>query len=227
MLLFKKIIILFSFIIFFLPANAHVQHYNNLKKIEFDIYRNGNQIGKHIFTFKRTESKLSVKSKIFFEIKKLGVVLYKYNAEGEEIFEDGVLIKFNSTTKQNKKVKYVNMKLEGDEYKIDGSSYKGKAPKDYILGTWWNHSIVEARAQISAVSGRIIDQNVEFIGREKIKIGDKIYNTLHFNFTSSDEKLSKDKKLNTHVWYDENTLNWVKASFKKKGKWEYRLISIE
>ena len=33
------------------------------------------------------------------------------------------------------------------------------------------------------------------------------------------QKLAKDKKLNTDVWYDKDTLNWVKASFEKKGKW--------
>ena len=31
-----------------------------------------------------------------------------------------------------------------------------------MIGTWWNHSIVEAKAQISAVSGRIIKQKVTF-----------------------------------------------------------------
>ena len=60
-----------------------------------------------------------------------------------------------------------------------------------------------------------------------IKIGKKNYNTLHFNFSSIDKKLAKNKKLNTDVWYDEKTLNWVKASFKKKGKWEYRLVAME
>ena len=29
------------------------------------------------------------------------------------------------------------------------------------------------------------------------------------------------------VWYDEKNLNWVKASFTKKGKWEYKLVAIE
>ena len=95
-----------------------------------------------------------------------------------------------------------------------------------MLGTWWNHSIVKAEAQISAVSGRIIKQKVTFVGKEKIKFGDKILNTLHFNFSSTDNKLAKDKKLNTDVWYDEETLNWVKASFEKKGKWVYKLVSI-
>ena len=119
------------------------------------------------------------------------------------------------------------MKLENDEYIIEGSSFKGKAPTNYLLGTWWNHSIVEAEAQISAVSGRIIKQKVTFLGKETIKIGNKKYKTLHFNFSSTDKKLKKDKKLNTDVWYEEKTLNWVKAAFKKTGNWEYRLRKMD
>ena len=227
MLKLNKIFIFFLLLILSFPASSHVEHYKNLKKIEFDIYRNNKQIGKHIFSFERNGSKLSVKSKINFEIKKLNIVLYKYLAVGTEIFENGRLVQFNSKTKQNKKEKYVNMKIEGDEYIIDGSSFKGKVPTDYMLGTWWNHNIIEAKAQISAISGRIIEQNVKFLGKEKITIGEKTYDTLHFHFTSTDKKLSKGKKLSTHVWYDEISLNWVKASFEKKGKWEYKLVTIE
>ena len=118
-------------------------------------------------------------------------------------------------------------KEKAEEYNIDGSSYKGKISTDHILGTWWNHSIVKAKAQISAVSGRIIKQKVTFLGKETIKIGNKDYKTLHFNFASTDTKLKKNKKLNTDVWYKEKTLHWVKAAFKKKGNWEYRLRIME
>ena len=222
-----KIIILLFFIFFPLSTNAHVQHYENLNRIEFDIYRNNKHIGKHIFSFSRSDEQLAVESEINFKIKKLGIVFYKYNVNGKEIYKDVELIKFNSKTNQNGKKKYVNMKLENGEYIIDGSSYKGKAPKEYLLGTWWNHSIVEATAQISAVSGRIIKQKVTFLGEETIELGNKSYNTLHFNFSSTDKKLVKDKKLNTYVWYEKKTLNWVKASFEKKGKWEYKLVSID
>ena len=222
-----KIIILLIFVSFPLSVNAHVQHYEDLNRIEFDIYRNNKHIGTHIFSFKKSAGQLAVESEINFEIKKLGIVFYSYHVKGTEIYKAGKLIKFNSKTNQNGKHKYANLKLEDEEYTIDGSSYKGKVPEDYLLGTWWNHSIVKAKAQISAVSGRIIKQKVTFLGKETIKFGDKSYNTLHYNFSSTDKKLDKGKKLNTDVWYDEKTLNWVKASFKKKGKWEYRLVVIE
>ena len=223
---YKNLLILFL-LVFPIISNAHIQHYDELKRIEFDILRNDKLIGKHVFSFKKNGNQLEVESEINFKIKKFGVVLYDYHVKGTEYFEDGKLIKFNSKTNQNGKEKYVNIKLVKDELVIDGSSFKGNVPSDYLLGTWWNHSIVEAEAQISAVSGRIIKQNVTFLGKEALNINGKDYNTLHFNFSSSDKSLKKDKKLNTDVWYDEKTLNWVKATFKKKGIWEYKLVLIE
>ena len=83
--------------------------------------------------------------------------------------------------------------------------------------------MVKAKAQISGISGRIIKQTVTFIGKEEIKIGNKVYKTLHFNFKSSDETLPESKKLDTDIWYEENTYLWVKAAFEKKGYWEYRI----
>jgi len=223
-----KIILISIIIVFTVQAKAHIQHYENLNKIEFDIYRNGKNIGKHVFIFKNTkENLLEVHSEINFEIKKLGIVLYRYHVKGIEYFKDGNLVKFNSKTNQNGKEKYVNINLENNELNIDGSSFKGKVPSNYLLGTWWNHEIVKAEAQISAVSGRIIKQKVTFLGKEVLEIAGKKFNTLHFNFSSTDKKMTKDKKLNTDVWYDEETLNWVKATFKKKGNWEYKLVSMK
>ena len=225
-----RLISLLIFVMFPFSTNAHVQHYKDLKSIKFDIYRNNIYIGTHIFSFEKSEDEIAVHSEIKFEIKKFGIILYKYHADGVEIYKDGKLIKFNSKTDQNRKKKYVNMILENNEYIINGSSYQGrkkiKSRFDFVIGTWWNHDIVKTKAQISAVSGRIIKQKVKFLGKEIIKFDEKSYNTLHYNFSSTDKKLDKKKKLNTDIWYDEKTLNWVKASFKKSGNWEYRLKSI-
>ena len=136
---------------------------------------------------------------------------------------------FKSKTNQNKKEKYVNISIDPNDKNliIDGSSYKGKADKEMIIGTWWNHEIVQKKAQISAVSGRIIEQKVEFLGKEDVTINGKTFKTLKFNFSSSDPSLSKDKKLNTNIWYEEGTYLWVKAAFDKTGYWEYRLKKAE
>ena len=209
--------------------NAHVDHYSKYNYLEYELFRNNKLIGYHKYKFDRENGNLKIDNEVSFKITKLGVDLYKYYAKGLETYENGVFSGFKSETNQNKKEKYVNISIDPNDKNliIDGSSYKGKADKNMIIGTWWNHEIVQKKAQISAVSGRIIEQKVEFIGKEEVKIGNKTYNTLRFNFSSSDPSLSKDKKLNTDIWYEEGTYLWIKAAFDKTGYWEYRLKKAE
>ena len=209
--------------------NAHVDHYSKYNYLEYELFRNNKSIGFHKYNFKRTGSNLIIDNEVSFKITKLGVDLYKYYAKGEERYENGIFSGFKSVTNQNKKEKYVNITIDPTDKNltIDGSSFKGTVDKDLIIGTWWNHEIVQKKAQISAVSGRIIEQKVEFLGKEEVKIGDKIYKTLKFNFSSSDPSLSKDKKLDTDIWYEEKTFLWVKAAFDKTGYWEYRLKIVK
>ena len=218
-------------LIFFLAThiNAHVDHYSKYNYLEYELFRNNKSIGFHKYIFKRNNKNLEISNEVSFTITKLGVKLYSYYAKGVESYKNGVFSGFTSKTNQNKKDKYVNISIDPKDKNliIDGSSFKGKANKEMIIGTWWNHEIVQKKAQISAVSGRIIEQKVKFIGKEEITIGDKVYKTLRFNFSSSDPSLSKDKKLNTDIWYEEDTYLWVKAAFDKTGYWEYRLKKVK
>ncbi len=220
---------LFLSIIFFLISNntifAHVEHYKNYNYIEYELFRNNVSIGYHKYDFIRDKDNLTVKSEVEFKITKLGIQLYKYFAESEENYKQNKFHSFSSNTLQNKKEKYVKIDINNEkkELLIDGSSYKGPTSIDHIVGTWWNHEIVSAKAQISAISGRVIEQTVTFLGKEDIKIGNKTYKTLKFNFKSSDKNLPDNKKLNTNIWYEQNTFLWVKAEFSKQGNWEYRL----
>ena len=216
-------ILIFSSIIF--ETFSHVDHYAKFNYLEYELFRNNTSIGYHKFDFKRDGKNLVVDSEIKFKITKLGINLYQYYARGQEQYFDGVFSGFSSKTNQNKKEKYVNIKLNKDKNKlfIDGSSYKGDAEINFMVGTWWNHEIVKAKAQISAISGRIIEQKVKFLGKKQIELNGKSYEALHFKFLSSDETLPENKKLNTDIWYDAKTLIWLKARFVKQGNWEYRL----
>jgi len=220
----KKILTIFIFLTTTVSF-ANIKDYQNINSLEYELFRNNSLIGYHKYNFQRNNEFLTVKSEVKFEINKLGINLYKYYGISEEIYKKDSFFKFSAKTNQNKKEKYANIVLDENknELNINGSSYKGVASKDFVVGTWWNHEITKAKAQISAVSGRIIKQKVVLIGKEKIKINGKEYNAIHYNFSSSDKNLPKAKKLNTDIWYDEETKIWIKASFDKTGHWEYRL----
>ena len=52
------------------------------------------------------------------------------------------------------------------------------------------------------------------------------YRVCEYKRKSSDETLPDSKKLDTHIWYEEDTYLWVKAAFDKTGYWEYRIKKV-
>tara|TARA_B100000780_G_scaffold173107_1_gene121206 strand:- start:743 stop:1426 length:684 start_codon:yes stop_codon:yes gene_type:complete len=221
----KNILSIILFLIFTTQAFSHSDHYEKTNLLKYELFRNNKLIGYHNYEFERIGDNTKVKSIIEFKITKLGFDLYKYDAVSVENYLKNQLIKFSSKTNQNKKIKKteINFDPKKNELIISGSENQLTSPKQYPVGTWWNHDIVTATAQISAISGRIIEQKVTFVGKEKLTLYGKTYNSLRFNFISSDKTLNENKRLNTDVWYDEKTKIWLKAAFDKTGYWEYRL----
>ena len=208
---------------------AHIGHYNKFDKIEMEILRNDEVIGYNNYYFKRDDEKTIVKNQYKFEVKLLSATIFKVEGYGEEIYIKDNLISFQSKTLQNKKEKFVNLKLDKNNKKFDikGSSYSGEASIKNIIGNWWSHKILQAESQISPISGSIKEQIVTFIGKENISIDGKQYETDHFKLTSKDTSLPEDKKLNFNIWLDKKTSVIVKITYERMGNWEYRLKNLE
>ena len=225
----KKFVIILLVVFFSSISLAHIGHYNKFDKIEMEILRNDEVIGYNNYYFKRDGEKTIVKNQYKFEVKLLSATIFKVEGYGEEIYLNDDLISFQSKTFQNKKEKFVNLKLDknGKKFDIKGSSYSGEASLKNIIGNWWSHKVLQAESQISPISGSIKEQIVTFIGKEDIIINGKEYKTDHFKLTSKDTSLPEDKKLNFDIWLDKKTLLIVKVSYERMGNWEYRLKNFE
>ena len=203
----KKFVVILLVVFFSSISLAHIGHYNKFDKIEMEILRNDEVIGYNNYYFKRDGEKTIVKNQYKFEVKLLSATIFKVEGYGEEIYLKDNLISFQSKTLQNKKEKFVKLKLDKNNKKFDikGSSYSGEASVKNIIGNWWSHKILQAESQISPISGSIKEQIVTFIGKENILINGKQYETDHFKLTSKDTSLSEDKKLNFDIWLDKKT----------------------
>jgi len=225
----RKYIYTIIIILFASKAFSHTSHYEGLKKIEMDVLRNGEVIGYSNYFFESTEKKMTVKNYTKFKIDLLGITVFSISSEAIEKYENDKLIYFKSNTFQNDKEKYVNLNYDKSlkKFIIDGSSYKGEASSDCIIGNWWNHKIFKANKQISPLSGSVKEQIVTFVGKEKININNKEYLTEHFKLRSKDESLPDDKKLNFDIWFNPENNLIIKVSYSKMGNWEYRLKNFE
>jgi hypothetical protein len=204
-------------------------HYNKFNKIEMEILKDGEVIGYNYYFFKKNKNETIVTNQIKFTVKIFGATVFEIEGYGEEKYIKDKLISFNSKTRQNKKEKFVNLKLnkERNEFEIKGSSYSGKASTDNVVGNWWSHKVLQSNSQISPISGSIKEQVVTFIGKEKIELYGKSYDVEHFKLTSKDMSIPKDKRLNFDIWFDKKNALILKVAYSRMGNWEYRVKNFE
>ena len=147
----KKFVVILLIVFFSSISLAHIGHYNKFDKIEMEILRNDEVIGYNNYYFKRDGEKTIVKNQYKFEVKLLSATIFKVEGYGEEIYLKDNLISFQSKTLQNKKEKFVNLKLDKNnkKFEIKGSSYSGEASVKNIVGNWWSHKILQAESQIT------------------------------------------------------------------------------
>ena len=222
---------LFAIILIFITtkAFAHSSHYKGIKKIEMDVLRNGEVIGHSNYYFENENNIMTIKNYTKFKVELFGISVFSISGETVEKYKDDKLISFKSNTFQNDKQKYVKLKYDDTlkKFIINGSSYKGEASLDCIIGNWWNHKILKSDKQISPLSGSIKEQIVSFIGKEKIIINNKEYLTEHFKLKSKNANLEEDKKFDFDVWYNPKNNLILKVFYSKMGDWEYRLNNFE
>jgi len=77
------------------------------------------------------------------------------------------------------------------------------------------------------LSGSVKEQIITFIKKENIEQYGKIYEVDHFKMNSKDTSVSKDKRLDFDIWYDQKTGKIIKVSYTRMGNWEYRLKNFE
>ena len=225
----KKLLLLIFFLTYSFNGATHMAHYNKFNKIEMEILKDGEVIGYNYYFFKKNKNETVVTNQIKFTVKIFGATVFEIEGYGEEKYIKDKLISFNSKTRQNKKEKFVNLKLneERNEFEIKGSSYSGKASTDNVVGNWWSHKILQSNSQISPISGSIKEQVVTFIGKEKLELYGTSYEVEHFKLTSKDMSIPKDKRLNFDIWFDKKNALILKVTYSRMGNWEYRVKNFE
>ena len=225
----KKFLLLIFLLTYSFNGVAHMAHYNKFNKIEMEILRDGEVIGYNYYFFKRDLDKTTVSNQFKFTVKLFGATIFEVEGYGEENYLKDELISFNSKTRQNKKNKFVELKLNKQKknYDIKGSSFTGKASLENVIGNWWSHKILQSNSQISPISGSIKEQVVTFIGKEKIQLYGKYYDVDHFKLKSKDMSIPKDKRLNFDIWFDKKNALILKVTYSRMGNWEYKVKKFE
>ena len=97
-----------------------------------------------------------------------------------------------------------------------------------LINTIYENYTVTENAEISLECNpddltKVKLKNLKKIGINRLSIGIQSFNSDNLKFMNRSHNCEQVY----NILYDKKTLQWVKASFKKKGKWEYKLKIIE
>jgi hypothetical protein len=216
----RLLIFFLSYILFPTIANTHVQHYKNLQRIEFDIYRNNDLVGYHkVNVKKKGDNTKEIITDILIEVKILGIKVHTYKSYGVETYKNEELIEFKSKTQDGSDNDYCNIKKISDgKYSFDGMTenkkYIYELTEKFYPALWWNHESLLSNNYVLGQGCRNLKTKITFLNKETKKINDKNEVVNFYNI--------KGDNLDINIGYTEKDLKWVDMKFTLKGDWEYK-----
>ena len=97
----KKYIHIFFLFIFASQGNAHTSHYDEIKVINMEIFRDGEVIGYSNYFFEHGNNTIEVKNYTQFKVKLLGVVIFSISSEAHEKYKNDKLIYFEEVKEED------------------------------------------------------------------------------------------------------------------------------
>lgn len=222
--MFRLLIFFVSYILLTTAANSHVQHYKNLQRIEFDIYRNNDLVGFHkVNVKKKGDNTKEVITDILIEVKILGIKVHTYKSYGVETYKNDELIDFKSKTQDGSDNDYCNIKKISDgKYSFDGMTenkkYIYELTEKFYPALWWNHESLLNNNYVLGQGCRNLKTQITFLKKETKKINEKNELVNFYNI--------KGDNLDINIGYTEKDLKWVDMKFTLKGDWEYKLKNL-
>jgi hypothetical protein len=222
--MFRYLIFFINFILFPTSASSHVQHYKNLQRVEFDIYRNNDLVGYHKVNIKKKgDNTKEVITDILIEVKILGIKVHTYKSYGVETYKGDELIEFKSKTQDGSDNDYCNIKKISDgKYSFDGMTenkkYVYELSDKFYPALWWNHESLLNNNYVLGQGCRNLKTQITFLKKETKKINEKNELVNFYNI--------KGDNLDINIGYTEKDLKWVDMKFTLKGDWEYKLKNL-
>ena len=220
----RLLIFFVSYILFPTAANSHVQHYKNLQRIEFEIYRNNDLVGFHkVNVKKKSDNTKEVITDILIGVKILGIKVHTYKSYGVETYKNDELIEFKSKTQDGSDNDYCNIKKISDgKYSFDGMTenkkYIYELTEKFYPALWWNHESLLNNNYVLGQGCRNLKTKITFFNKETKKINEKNEVVNFYNI--------KGDNLDINIGYTEKDLKWVDMKFTLKGDWEYKLKNL-
>jgi hypothetical protein len=189
-------------------------------EIAFDVLRNGDVIGVQRLLFTTAGDTLSIANTVSLSVTLASIVLFRYELQATERWQDGVFQSLDSNINFNGDALQVHAEKVAGGYAVEGHNADNPAknvprylaPPDTLPLTYWNKRML---------SGTIL--NIQTAHSYKVNVASPGWNKLPTadGGTITAQRFDLSGKLVLSVWYDAAG-SWAGLEFNKSGDITYR-----
>jgi len=165
------------------------------------------KIGTHTATFEYDGRDLIVSTAVRIEVKLLYLTIYTFVSDGREVWRDGRLVEFETTTDDNGTRFAVKAWAEGDKFVIEGQ--EGRVVTDGAMFTThaWNPAVLGTPVLMEPTSGKLYKVGISEGGPDEVGVHEE---------TVRARKYVIEGDIQGGLWYAEDG-TWLKMDFIKYG----------
>lgn len=164
-----------------------------VKRLVFDIARNGDKIGVHQTTITRDGSKTTLDTQTNVQVKVAFITAYTYEFLAQEIWLDSHFDSFVSSTDDNGAKHLVKVDHKGGKLIVTADGKTSVAPSNAIPGSFWSEQQLHSGPIVMIETGQVLQIVVKLLGQEPGPQGRKLD---HYKVSGG---LERD------IWFDGQT----------------------
>ena len=185
------------------------------KSWEFDVSMDGKAIGTHTFSLEPQDGKQLLKSDAKFNVKFLGVTVFRYHHTAEEAWANDCLQKLDAKTEENSKVTLVNGLQDTQLFKVAAQKPLQISSECVMTFAYWNPKILQQKKLLNPQTGDYLATNISTLGKQTISVRGQPVSAEHYKIDTTKFKID--------IWYSAEG-DWLALqSLTPDGRIDYAL----
>lgn len=177
---------------------------------QFEVLLDGRRIGTHRFEVTPTAAGGErVFSRAEFNVKLLGITVYRYRHEARELWQDGCLASLESTTHDNGAKVLVRATQSGDVFRVEGADASQPAVQCAVAYAYWDPQRLLAQGTLlNPQTGRFDAVTFHEQGMQPLQVGTTLTDTRKVQLRNADGAID--------LWYAPDG-RWLQLATAARG----------
>lgn len=198
-----------------LPAAA-AEDSSSIDRWSFRVFLDDRPIGSHDFEVARFGDESVLTTRAEFEVRFLFITAFRYQHENVETWRGNCLRDIRAQTDNNGESLEVEGMAEGEQFRLVANDAATELPGCVKTFAYWNPAILESERLLNSQTGEYEAVEVEFEGKEQLRISGKTIAANRYAMTTKGGKI--------RLWYSATDERWLALEAPAKGG---RLIRYE